>query len=106
MNADISGHPSEMATGPPLFQPCAKVVKQPARMEIIEKEIAKLENPLQLRLSSCLYPSSAKRRSSSVIFAKIFLLEPFNVLRLEERRKWIGEGEPTYLSRQSVADGL
>ena len=43
-----------MATGPPLFQACANVVKQPARIEIIENEIAKFEKPDQLRLSSCL----------------------------------------------------
>ena len=71
MNAEINGQPSEIAIGPPLFQPCAKVVKQPARMEMIENEIAKLEKLLQLRLSSCLYPSSAKRRSSSVLLGKI-----------------------------------
>ncbi len=96
----MSGQPMEIAIGPPLFQPCAKVVKQPARIEIIEKEIAKLEKPLQLRWSSCLYPSSAKRRSSSVMFGKIFLLEPFNVLRLKERRKLIGRGSrPLFLGK-------
>ncbi len=71
MRAEITGQPIEIAIGPPLFHPCAKVVKQPARIEMMENEIAKLENPLQLRLSSCLYPSSAKRRSSSVLFGKI-----------------------------------
>ena len=54
MKIEMSGHPMEMATGPPLFQAWPKVVKQPARIEMIEKEIAKLENPLQLRFSSCL----------------------------------------------------
>ena len=54
MNNEISGQPIDIATGPPLFQACANVVKQPARIEIIEKEIAKLENPLHERLSSCL----------------------------------------------------
>jgi len=29
------------------------VVKQPDRMEMMEKEMAKLEKPLQVRLSSC-----------------------------------------------------
>ncbi|CAB4759608.1 unannotated protein [freshwater metagenome] len=29
-------------------------MKQPARMEMIENEIAKFENPLQVLLSSCL----------------------------------------------------
>jgi hypothetical protein len=61
------GQPIEIATGPPLFHACANVVKHPAKIEMIEKEIAKLENELQLRVSSCLYPSSAKRRSSSFI---------------------------------------
>ena len=54
MRAARIGHPQAMAAGPPLFQPTAKVVKQPARMEMIENEMAKLENPDQLRLSSCL----------------------------------------------------
>lgn len=54
MNAEISGQPIEMATGPPLFQAWPNVVKQPARIEMIEKEIAKLENPDQVRDNSCL----------------------------------------------------
>jgi len=54
MNAEMSGHPSEMAIGPPLFHACPKVVKHPARIEMIENEIAKLEKPDQLRVSSCL----------------------------------------------------
>ena len=37
------GQPHEMATGPPLFQAWPKVVKQPARIEMIENEMAKLE---------------------------------------------------------------
>src|SRR4051794_12519984 len=65
MNAEIIGQPIEIAIGPPLFHACPNVVKQPARIEMIENEIAKLENPDHDRLSSCLYPSSAKRRSSS-----------------------------------------
>ncbi len=55
-----------MATGPPLFQPSAKLVKQPARMEMIENEMAKLENPDQERWRSWLYPSLARCFSSSV----------------------------------------
>ena len=54
MNAEMSGQPSEMAIGPPLFQAWPNVVKQPARIEMIEKEMAKLEKPDQVRLSSCL----------------------------------------------------
>ena len=65
MKAAMIGQPHEMATGPPLFQAWPKVVKQPARMEMIEKEMAKLENPLQVRFNSCLYPSSASCFSSS-----------------------------------------
>ena len=44
----------EIAIGPPLFQAWPNVVKQPARIEMIENEIAKLEKPDQVRLSSCL----------------------------------------------------
>jgi hypothetical protein len=65
MKKEIRGHPIDMATGPPLFQACAKVVKQPVRIEIMENEMAKLENPDQVRASSCLYPSEASLRSSS-----------------------------------------
>ncbi len=54
MKTEMSGQPMEMAIGPPLFHACPKVVKQPARMEMIEKEMAKFEKPLQFRLSSCL----------------------------------------------------
>ena len=43
-----------MAIGPPLFQACPNVVKQPARIEMIENEMAKLEKPDQERCSSCL----------------------------------------------------
>ena len=46
------GQPQAMATGPPLFQPTKKLVKQPLRMEMTEKEMAKLENPDQERFSS------------------------------------------------------
>src|SRR5450755_3178739 len=66
INAEMMGQTIEMAIGPPLFHACPKVVKQPARMEMIENEMAKFEKPDQLRLSSCLYPSSARRRSSSL----------------------------------------
>ncbi len=53
MKIEINGQPSEMAIGPPLFHAWPNVVKQPARIEMIENEIAKFENPLHLRLSSC-----------------------------------------------------
>ena len=54
MKAEMIGQPHEMATGPPLFQAWPNVVKQPARIEMIENEIAKLEKPDQVRCSSCL----------------------------------------------------
>ena len=72
MNSEIIGQPSEIAIGPPLFQAWPKVVKQPAKIEMIEKEIAKFENPLHERSSSCLYPSSAKRFSSFCKFDKSY----------------------------------
>ena len=52
--AASTGQPQAMAAGPPPFHPLEKVVKQPARIEMIEKLMAKLEKPDQLRLSSCL----------------------------------------------------
>ena len=50
MKMPRSGQVHEMEIGPPLFQPAPKFVKQPARIEMIENEIAKLEKPDQLRL--------------------------------------------------------
>ena len=66
MNAEMIGQPHEIATGPPLFQACPKVVKQPARIEMIENEMAKLEKLDQVRLSSWEYPSRARCFSSSL----------------------------------------
>ncbi len=54
MKAEMIGQPQEMATGPPFIQAWPKVVKQPARIEMMENEMAKLEKPLQPRRSSCL----------------------------------------------------
>ncbi len=54
MKAAMIGQPQAIAAGPPLFQPTPKVVKQPARIEMIENEMAKLEKPDQERFSSCL----------------------------------------------------
>ena len=48
------GHDQEIEIGPPLFQPAPKLVKQPARIEMIENEMAKLEKPDQERFRSCL----------------------------------------------------
>jgi hypothetical protein len=52
MKAETMGQPQAMAAGPPLFQPRPKDVKQPARMEMIENEMAKLLKPDQERCSS------------------------------------------------------
>src|ERR1044071_1115338 len=54
MRPPMIGQPQEMAIGPPLFQAWPYVVKHPARTEMIVNEIAKLENELQARVSSCL----------------------------------------------------
>src|SRR3954469_22762936 len=59
-----TGHPIEIAIGPPFCQAKGKAVNVPARTEMIVNEIAKLVNPLQARESSCLYPSSASCCSS------------------------------------------
>src|SRR3954453_4905969 len=60
------GHDHETEIGPPLLKPAPKLVKQPARIEMIEKEMAKLENPDQERCRSCEYPSLARCFSSSL----------------------------------------
>ena len=60
------GHDHEIEIGPPLLKPAPKLVKQPARIEMIENEIAKLEKPDQERFRSWLYPSLARCFSSSV----------------------------------------
>src|ERR1700712_4827780 len=65
MKAEMIGQPSEIAIGPPLFQAWPNVVKQPDRIETIENEIAKFENPLQRRSNSCVYPSSPRRFASA-----------------------------------------
>ena len=44
------GHDHEIEIGPPLLKPAPKLVKQPARIEMIENEIAKLEKPDHDRL--------------------------------------------------------
>jgi hypothetical protein len=52
MNTETIGHPHAMAAGPPLFQPRPNEVKQPARIEMMENEMAKLLKPDQDRFSS------------------------------------------------------
>ena len=54
IRTETTGQPIEIAIGPPLFHPVAYAVKQPARTEMIENEIAKFEKPLQARFSCCL----------------------------------------------------
>jgi hypothetical protein len=66
MKAPRIGHDHEIEIGPPLLKPAPKFVKQPARMEMIENEIAKLENPDHERLRSWRYPSLARCCSSAV----------------------------------------
>ena len=44
MIAQMTGHAMEIAIGPPLFSACPYVVKHPASTEMIENEIARLEN--------------------------------------------------------------
>src|SRR5687768_11109088 len=61
-----TGQPIEAAIGPPFCQANANVVNVPASTEMIVNEIAKLVNPLHARERSCLYPSAASWRSSSV----------------------------------------
>src|SRR6185503_20060400 len=60
------GQDHEIEIGPPLLKPAPKLVKQPARIEMIEIEIAKLEKPDQERFRSWLYPCLARCFSSSV----------------------------------------
>lgn len=60
MKIETSGQPQAMAAGPPLFQPRPNDVKQPARIEMIENEMAKLLNPDHDRDSSWTYPRLAK----------------------------------------------
>src|SRR3954453_20124520 len=66
MKALRIGHAHETEVGPPLLKPAPKLVKQPARIEMMENEIAKLEKPDHERFRSCRYPSLARCFSSSV----------------------------------------
>src|SRR5450631_3862416 len=112
MNAAMIGQPIEMAIGPPLFHACPKVVKQPARMEMMENEMAKFEKPDQLRFSSCLYPSSASLRSSSLSWVRSATDSSF--LRFDRvcaatdqrgRRSWcwVCRGQPCHCRVTAVA---
>src|SRR5262245_18497776 len=66
MKIEMSGQPQAIAAGPPLFQPRPNEVKQPARIEMIENEMAKLEKPEHDRCNSCTWTSLARCCSSSV----------------------------------------
>ena len=59
--------PQIMTGGPPCRRPYWYRVKHPDRIEMIVKEIAKLENLLMLRLSSWAYPISWSLLVSSSI---------------------------------------
>src|SRR6476646_8689936 len=69
------GHVHEIEIGPPLLKPAPKFVKQPARIEMIENEMAKFENPDHDRFRSWLYPSLARCFSSSDSSAGSGLME-------------------------------
>ena len=67
MNRPRIGQDQEIEIGPPLLKPAPKLVKQPARIEMIENEMAKLEKSDHDRFRSWLYPSFARCFSSSDI---------------------------------------
>ena len=48
-----SGHPTEFTIGPAYFSPYPKRRTAPVRMEMMEKETAKLEKPPICRKSCC-----------------------------------------------------
>ncbi len=54
MKAPRIGQDHEIEIGPPLLKPAPKLVKQPARIEMIENEMAKLEKPDHERFRSWL----------------------------------------------------
>jgi hypothetical protein len=51
--------------GPPEDRATWKVVMPPARMQMIEKEMAKFEKPFMRRASSCAYPMEWRTLTSS-----------------------------------------
>src|SRR6476661_7491135 len=78
ISPQMIGQPHEIAIGPPLFHAMKYVVKQPARTEMIVKEMAKFENELHARCRSCLYPSSASRAESASVSTDlaVVLMQP------------------------------
>src|SRR4051794_24682040 len=76
MKAEMIGQPHEMATVPAVVHGGWEVVKQPARTATIVKETAKFWKPLPLRLSSCLYPTSASRCSSRSRSGVVVAMQP------------------------------
>src|SRR5262245_55519332 len=79
------GQPSVISRGPPISRPCPNSVTAPVRMEMMEKETAKLENPPIPRINSCAYPkrnrSAASRESEVDIFAELLTDDAFHQLR-------------------------
>ena len=53
VNSVTSGQPKAISAGPPITSPCSKSVTAPVRIEMIENEMAKFENPPIVRKSSC-----------------------------------------------------
>jgi len=61
-------HPHVIATGPPLLKAMKYEVRQPARIEMIVKLMAKFWNPPIARNSSWLYPILWRICSSSEVW--------------------------------------
>jgi len=53
VNNVTSGQPKAISAGPPIVSPCPYRVTAPVRIEMMENEIAKFENPPIVRKSSC-----------------------------------------------------
>ena len=52
VNTLTSGQPNAISAGPPITSPCEYNVTAPVRIEMIENEMAKFENPPIVRNSS------------------------------------------------------
>ena len=74
MNTPRIGHDHEIEIGPPLLKPAPKLVKHPARIEMIENEMAKLENPDQRAVQVLAVPELGK-----VLFVVGKLLRRFSI---------------------------
>ncbi|HWS71309.1 MAG TPA: hypothetical protein VN605_04315 [Thermoanaerobaculia bacterium] len=58
------GQPTEFTTGPANLRPYPYSSTAPVRIEMMEKEMAKFENPPISRNSCCAYPSRARSAAS------------------------------------------